>query len=47
VVLLANKAADGAQESLRALSAKIVEMVAPAGALSPSPSSEAAPLPVR
>ena len=32
VVLLSNKAADGAQESLRALSAKIVELMAPAGA---------------
>ena len=29
MVLLSNKAADGAQESLRALSAKIVELVAP------------------
>jgi serine-type D-Ala-D-Ala carboxypeptidase/endopeptidase len=53
VVLLANKAADGAQESLRALSAKIVglvvpaELVAPDGAVSPSPSSAAAPPPGR
>ncbi len=48
VVLLSNKAADGAQESLRALSAKIAELVAPVevpapGAVSPQPSSEDAP----
>jgi CubicO group peptidase (beta-lactamase class C family) len=51
VVLLSNKAADGAQESLRAMSAKIVEQVAPvgraasAGVVSPSPSSAGAPPP--
>jgi CubicO group peptidase (beta-lactamase class C family) len=49
VVLLANKAADGAQESLRALSAKIAELAAPAeltkpaGSLSPQPSSADVP----
>ena len=49
IVLLSNKAADGAQESLRALSANIVELVAPvepkapAGAVSPQPSSADAP----
>ena len=48
VVLLSNKAADGAQESLRAMSAKIVELVAPekpaapTDAVSPSPSSAGA-----
>jgi hypothetical protein len=47
VVLLSNKAADGAQETLRAMSAKIVELVAPAGAVSPSPSSAGAPPPGR
>ncbi|HEU5136795.1 MAG TPA: serine hydrolase domain-containing protein [Steroidobacteraceae bacterium] len=52
VVILANKAADGAQASLRALSAKLVELVAPAGrpapgAVSPSPSSAVAPPPDR
>ena len=53
VVLLANKAADDAQETLRVLSAKIAELAAPAGpatpagALSPSPSSADAPPPVR
>ena len=47
VVLLANKAADGAQESLRALSAKIVELYAPGGAISPQPSSAGAPPPGR
>jgi len=52
VVILANKAADGAQGSLRAMSAKIVELAAPAlraapaGAVSPSPSSAGAPPPV-
>ena len=35
-VLLSNKAADGAQESLRALSAKIVEALRPDGLTSPS-----------
>jgi len=39
VVLLSNKAADGAQESLRALSAKIVELAA----VKPQPSSADAP----
>jgi D-alanyl-D-alanine-carboxypeptidase/D-alanyl-D-alanine-endopeptidase len=48
VVLLSNKAADGAQASLRALSAKLVEMAlpvepAPPGPVSPSPSSTGAP----
>jgi CubicO group peptidase (beta-lactamase class C family) len=43
VVLLANKAADGAQETLRALSAKIVEL----SAVSPQPSSEGVPQPAR
>ncbi len=49
IVLLSNKAADGAQESLRALSANIAELVAPVelkapgGAVSPQPSSADAP----
>ena len=49
IVLLSNKAADGAQKTLRALSAKIVELTAPAepaapaGAVSPQPSSTDAP----
>jgi hypothetical protein len=43
IVLLSNKAADGAQETLRALSANIVELLAPGGALSPQPSSADAP----
>ncbi len=43
VVLLSNKATDGAQESLRALSARIVELAAPAGASRPKPSSTGAP----
>ncbi|MEO8019828.1 MAG: serine hydrolase domain-containing protein [Pseudomonadota bacterium] len=47
IVLLSNKAADGAQESLRALSAKIVELLKPAGSLSPQPSSEVVPPPGR
>jgi CubicO group peptidase (beta-lactamase class C family) len=53
LVLLSNKAADGAQESLRALSAKIAELAAPVGllkpggSLSPQPSSAVAPLPGR
>lgn len=53
VVLLSNKAADGAQASLRALSAKLVELAvpvglaAPGGAVSPSPSSAGAPPPGR
>jgi hypothetical protein len=47
VVLLSNRAADGAQETLRAMSAKIVELVTPAGVVSPSPSSAGAPPPGR
>jgi hypothetical protein len=53
VVLLANKAADGAQDSLRALSARIaelsapVELLKPAGSLSPQPSSADVPPPDR
>jgi serine-type D-Ala-D-Ala carboxypeptidase/endopeptidase len=52
VVLLSNKAADGAQETLRALSAKIVELAAPVGlpapgAVSPQPSSTDVPPPGR
>jgi CubicO group peptidase (beta-lactamase class C family) len=53
VVLLSNKAADGAQESLRALSAKIADLAAPvelpkpAGSLSPQPSSTDVPPPDR
>src|SRR5436190_4733051 len=46
IVLLSNKAADGAQESLRALSANIVGLLAPkapGGAVSPQPSSTDAP----
>jgi serine-type D-Ala-D-Ala carboxypeptidase/endopeptidase len=49
IVLLSNKAADGAQESLRALSAKIAELaapvkaMAPAGAVRPQPSSADVP----
>jgi len=43
IVLLSNKAADGAQESLRALSADIVDVMAPRGAISPQPSSADAP----
>lgn len=49
VVVLSNKAADGAQESLRALSAEIArlaapeERVTPAGAVRPQPSSADAP----
>jgi CubicO group peptidase (beta-lactamase class C family) len=42
VVLLSNKAADGAQESLRALSAKIAALAAP-GVINPQPSSADAP----
>jgi CubicO group peptidase (beta-lactamase class C family) len=42
VVLLSNKAADGAQESLRALSADIVELIVP-GLVKPQPSSADAP----
>jgi D-alanyl-D-alanine-carboxypeptidase/D-alanyl-D-alanine-endopeptidase len=45
VVLLSNKAADGAQDTLRALSAKIVELLRPAGSISPRPSSADAPPP--
>jgi len=47
VVLMSNKAADGAQETLRALSARIVELKAPPGALRPQPSSADAPPPGR
>ncbi|HEY6125846.1 MAG TPA: serine hydrolase domain-containing protein [Steroidobacteraceae bacterium] len=50
IVLLSNKAADGAQGTLRALSAKIVQLAAPAaprGDVSPSPSSAVAPPPGR
>jgi len=47
VVLLSNKAADGAQESLRALSAKIVGLLKPAGSFSPQPSSTDVPPPAR
>jgi len=43
IVLLSNKAADGAQKTLRALSAKIVELTAPEGAVRPQPSSADAP----
>src|SRR6187399_2555918 len=43
VVVLSNKAADGAQETLRALSANIVELLAPGGAVSPRPSSADVP----
>jgi len=49
VVLLSNKAADGAQETLRALSANIAELLAPVeplapdGAVSPQPSSKGVP----
>ena len=51
IVLLSNKAADGAQASLRALSAKLVVLAAPSGvagspaAISPQPSSTGAPQP--
>ena len=50
VVLLSNKAADGAQASLRALSAKLVQVVAPPGPAAPPggvspPSSAGAPQP--
>ena len=47
IVLLSNKAADGAQKTLRALSAKILELTAPAGAIRPQPSSADAPPPDR
>jgi len=43
VVVLSNKAADGAQETLRALSANIVGLLAPGGVVSPQPSSADAP----
>ena len=46
IVLLANKATDGAQENLRALSGKLIELVHPAEAISPS-SSEGVPPPGR
>jgi D-alanyl-D-alanine-carboxypeptidase/D-alanyl-D-alanine-endopeptidase len=53
IVLLSNKAADGAQESLRALSADIAELAASVGplalrgAVSPQPSSTDVPPPAR
>ncbi len=53
VVLLANKAADDAQEALRVMSAKIVELASPAkpaapgGVVSPQPSSAGVPPPGR
>jgi len=53
IVLLANKAADGAQATLRAMSAKIVELAAPVklatpdSSVSPSPSSADVPPPGR
>jgi D-alanyl-D-alanine-carboxypeptidase/D-alanyl-D-alanine-endopeptidase len=43
VVLLSNKAADGAQETLRALSAKIVETYAPVREISPPSSADVPP----
>ena len=43
VVLLSNKSADGAQGSLRALSAKIVGVLRPVDAISPSSSAGAPP----
>ena len=43
VVLLANKNADGAQESLRALSARIVETLRPGSVTNPSSSADAPP----
>jgi len=47
IVTLSNKASDGAQDSLRALSARIADVLRPAGPLSPLPSSEVAPPPGR
>jgi D-alanyl-D-alanine-carboxypeptidase/D-alanyl-D-alanine-endopeptidase len=47
VVLLSNKAADGAQASLRALSAKIVEALRPGSLTSPSSWPAASPPPDR
>lgn len=43
LVLLTNKNADGAQESLRTLSARIVELLKPAALTSPSSSADAPP----
>jgi hypothetical protein len=43
LVLLTNKNADGAQESLRALSARIVETLKPGSLTSPSSSADAPP----
>jgi D-alanyl-D-alanine-carboxypeptidase/D-alanyl-D-alanine-endopeptidase len=43
IVLLANKNADGAQESLRALSARIVEVLRPGAVTNPSSSADAPP----
>jgi serine-type D-Ala-D-Ala carboxypeptidase/endopeptidase len=43
VVLFSNKAADGAQETLRALSAKIVETYAPVREISPPSSADVPP----
>jgi D-alanyl-D-alanine-carboxypeptidase/D-alanyl-D-alanine-endopeptidase len=43
LVLLANKNADGAQESLRTLSARIVELLKPESLTSPSSSADAPP----
>jgi hypothetical protein len=42
-VLLSNKAAEGAQGSLRALSAKIVELLRPVEEISPSSSADVPP----
>jgi serine-type D-Ala-D-Ala carboxypeptidase/endopeptidase len=47
VVLLSNKTADGAQDSLRALSAKIVGLLRPDGVLRPPLSSAGVPPPAR
>lgn len=50
VVLLVNKSAAGAQEDLRALSARIISLLRPAsdsGLISPPPSSAGAPQPAR
>jgi CubicO group peptidase (beta-lactamase class C family) len=43
LVMLANKNADGAQESLRTLSARIVELLKPGSLTSPSSSADAPP----
>jgi CubicO group peptidase (beta-lactamase class C family) len=47
VVLLSNKNTEGAQESLRALSANIAALARPGGRVSPQPSSADAPQPDR